>query len=88
MMRSGLECHSKRAPSKEMYRQNSFYDAGKGLIIFLGEEPWFRIDLYAEAFFQVARELGIKQTALWKATTGRRRQTWKEASTVRIASPT
>ena len=50
-------------PAKEMYRQNSFYDVGKGLIIFLGEEPWFRIDLYAEAFFQVARELGIKQTA-------------------------
>ena len=50
-------------PTREMYRQNGFYDAGNGLIIFLGEEPWFRIDLYAEAFFQAIRELGLKMTA-------------------------
>ena len=50
-------------PCKEMYRENCFYDAGNGLIIFLGEEPWFRIDLYTEAFFHSIRELGVKQTA-------------------------
>jgi hypothetical protein len=41
---------------------NSFYDAGNGLILFRGEEPWFRFDLYGEAFFQAINELGIKQT--------------------------
>ena len=49
-------------PSTEMQRENHFYDAGNGLIIFLGEEPWFRIDLYAEAFFHAIRELGVKRT--------------------------
>ncbi len=50
-------------PSTRMYRENYFYDAGKGLILFLGEEPWFRIDLYGEAFFHAVRELGVKRTA-------------------------
>ena len=49
-------------PSIEMYRENHFYDAGNGLIIFLGEEPWFRIDIYAEAFFNAVTELGVKRT--------------------------
>lgn len=42
--------------------ENSFYDAGNGLILFRGEEPWFRIDMYGEAFFQAVRELGVQQT--------------------------
>ena len=50
-------------PSNEMYRENYFFDAGDGLIIFLGEEPWFHIDLYGEGFFQAIVELGVKQTA-------------------------
>jgi hypothetical protein len=49
-------------PSRPMYRQNYFFNAGNGLIIFLGEEPWRRIEIYAQAFFQAARELGLKQT--------------------------
>jgi hypothetical protein len=49
-------------PVRNMYRRNGFYDAGNGLILFLGEEPWFRIDLYGEAFFQALKELGISQT--------------------------
>jgi proteasome assembly chaperone (PAC2) family protein len=49
-------------PAGDMYRDNNFYDAGNGLIIFLGEEPWFRIDLYGEAFFNAVSELGLKQT--------------------------
>ena len=49
-------------PSRVLSRENYFYDAGNGLIIFLGEEPWFRIDLYGEAFFHAIRELGIKRT--------------------------
>lgn len=49
-------------PSQDMHRRNFFYDAGGGLIIFLGEEPWFRIDIYGNAFFQAVRELGIQQT--------------------------
>ena len=49
-------------PSSPMRWENSFYDAGNGLILFRGEEPWFRMDLYGEAFFQAVRELGIQQT--------------------------
>jgi hypothetical protein len=50
-------------PSTGIVRDNHFYDAGDGLVIFLGEEPWFRIDLYTRAFFQAVRELGIQRTA-------------------------
>jgi hypothetical protein len=49
-------------PVRNMHRANNFFDAGNGLILFLGEEPWFRIDLYGEAFFQALKELGISQT--------------------------
>lgn len=49
-------------PSQPMSQNNSFYDAGNGLILFRGEEPWYRIDLYGEAFFQAIAELGIEQT--------------------------
>lgn len=49
-------------PVREMYRGNRFYDGGNGLIIFRGEEPWFHIEMYGEAFFQAVRELGVKQT--------------------------
>ena len=49
-------------PSKEMQRDNNFFDAGDGLVIFLGEEPWFRLDVYADSFFKAVRELGISQT--------------------------
>ena len=45
-------------PVQPMTRRNQFYDAGNGLIIFLGQEPWFRIDVYAEAFFKAVEELG------------------------------
>ena len=49
-------------PTGAMRRENNFYDAGNGLIIFRGEEPWFRIDVYGEAFFQAIKELGVSQT--------------------------
>ena len=49
-------------PSTPMAWDNSFYDAGNGLIIFRGEEPWYRIDLYGDAFFEALREIGIEQT--------------------------
>ncbi|PKB63647.1 MAG: hypothetical protein BZY80_06150 [SAR202 cluster bacterium Io17-Chloro-G2] len=49
-------------PTQDMHRRNYFYDAGDGLIIFLGEEPWFRIDIYGQAFFQAVRELGVQRT--------------------------
>lgn len=49
-------------PTGAMHRENNFYDAGNGLIIFRGEEPWFRIDVYGEAFFQALKELGVSQT--------------------------
>ena len=49
-------------PTQDMHRRNYFYDGGDGLIIFLGEEPWFRIDIYGQGFFNAIKELGIKQT--------------------------
>ena len=49
-------------PSRQMQRENYFFDAGNGLVIFLGEEPWFRLDVYAAAFFRAVRELGVLQT--------------------------
>lgn len=50
-------------PVRDMYRDNAYYDAGGGLIVFLGEEPWFNIDLYGQAFFTAMRELGVHQAA-------------------------
>lgn len=67
--RPGVAYHE-GLPSRAMYRENSFYDAGKGLIIFLGEEPWSRIDIYGEAFFEAVRELGIKQTVAVEGVNG------------------
>ena len=49
-------------PSSPLAWENSFYDGGEGLIIFRGEEPWFRMDLYGQAFFEALSELGIQQT--------------------------
>ena len=57
-------------PSTAMHRENDFYDAGNGLIIFLGEEPWFHIDIYGQGFFQAISELGIKQTVAVEGVNG------------------
>jgi PAC2 family len=57
-------------PSVAMYRENHFYDAGNGLIIFLGEEPWQRLDVYGAGFFQAVKELGIKQTVAVEGVNG------------------
>ena len=57
-------------PTKPMHRENYFYDAGNGLIIFRGQEPWFRIDIFAQAFCQAIVELGVKQTAAVEGVNG------------------
>ena len=57
-------------PTDAMHRENYFYDAGNGLIIFLGEEPWSRIDLYGEAFFQAVQELGVEQVVAVEGVNG------------------
>ena len=49
-------------PSVAMHWDNDLYDAGAGLIIFMGEEPWFEIELYGQAFFEAVRELGVEKT--------------------------
>ncbi len=48
-------------PAGGMARENNFYDAGNGLILFLGEEPWLGINVYGQAFFQALKELGVSQ---------------------------
>jgi predicted ATP-grasp superfamily ATP-dependent carboligase len=57
-------------PTDPLHRENYFYDVGNGLIIFLGEEPWSRIDLYGEAFFHAVKEFGIKQTVAVEGVNG------------------
>ena len=57
-------------PSSAMTRQNAFYEIGSGLLVFLGEEPWYRLDIYAEAFFAAIKELGIEQTVAVEGVNG------------------
>ncbi len=57
-------------PSSAMTRQNAFYEIGGGLLVFLGEEPWYRLDIYAEAFFSAIKDLGIRQTVAVEGVNG------------------
>ena len=57
-------------PSESMHRENYFFDAGDGLIVFLGEEPWYRLDLYVQGFIEAIKELGIKQTVAVEGVNG------------------
>ena len=65
-----LAAYEDGLPTKDMYRENYFYDAGNGLIIFRGEEPWFHIEIFGQAFFQAVRELGIKTTVAVEGVNG------------------
>ena len=65
-----LAAYEDGLPSQPMHRENNFYDAGNGLIIFRGQEPWFRIDIFAEAFFQAIKDLGISQTVAVEGVNG------------------
>ena len=65
-----LAAYEEGLPTQPMHRENYFYDAGNGLIIFRGQEPWFRLDIFGEAFFQAIQELGIQQTAAVEGVNG------------------
>ena len=39
-------------PSTSMTRQNAFYEIGSGLLVFLGEEPWYRLGYLLGGVFQ------------------------------------
>ena len=65
-----LAAYEDGLPTKDMYRENYFYDAGNGLIIFRGEEPWFHIEIFGQAFFQAVSELGIKTTVAVEGVNG------------------
>ena len=65
-----LAAYEDGLPSQPMHRENYFYDAGNGLIIFRGQEPWFRLDVFADGFFQAIRDLGITQTAAVEGVNG------------------
>lgn len=48
-------------------RKNEYYYAelaGKGLLLFTGDEPHINIDRYAEGFFTTIKELGVRRAAL------------------------
>ncbi len=49
-------------PSSPPTWENVFYDAGDGLVIFRGNEPWYDIERYGEAFFEAINRLGIEKT--------------------------
>ena len=49
-------------PSSPPTWENSFYDAGDGLLIFRGNEPWYDIERYGEAFFEAINRLGVTRT--------------------------
>ena len=57
-------------PSNGMYRRNVYYDAGDGLILFLGEEPWFNLSTYAETFFDGCKQLGINRVVAVEGING------------------
>ena len=65
-----LAAFNEGLPSEAMHRENDFYDAGEGLIIFLGEEPWYRMDLYSQGFFGAIKELGIQKTVAVEGVNG------------------
>ena len=65
-----LAAYEDGLPTKDMYRENYFYDAGNGLIIFRGEEPWFHIEIFGQAFFQAVSELGSKTTVAVEGVNG------------------
>jgi predicted ATP-grasp superfamily ATP-dependent carboligase len=65
-----LAAYEDGLPSKNMYRENYFYDAGNGLIIFRGEEPWFHIETFGQAFFQAISDLGIQTTVAVEGVNG------------------
>ncbi len=50
-------------PSRPMTWDNAFWDAGDGIVIFLGIEPWYRIDLYGQGFFEAVAALGNPKVA-------------------------
>ncbi len=45
-------------PTRPMRWDNGFWDAGDGVVIFLGIEPWFRFDLYSQGFFEAVDAMG------------------------------
>jgi len=53
-------CRQMVGPSNEVY----YWQSGKkGLVIFLGDEPHMNAEEYAEAFFDLAQQLGVKRIA-------------------------
>lgn len=47
-------------------KSNEFFFAGddrKGLVIFLGDEPHMRVEMYADAFFAAVKELNVRRVA-------------------------
>jgi proteasome assembly chaperone (PAC2) family protein len=55
-------------PTNEFYYAGSEVEEplqrGKGLVIFLGEEPHLNVDHYADVFFDAVSELGVKRVAV------------------------
>jgi hypothetical protein len=47
-------------PKRSMYRNNRFFQFSDDVIIFIGEEPWYQIDVYADAFYKAAKHFGVK----------------------------
>ena len=75
-------------PSQAMSRENDFYDAGNGLIIFLGEEPWYRLDIYGDGFFQAIKGPGTgADGGRGRRKRGRRPRIWSAGLPAPTARP-
>jgi proteasome assembly chaperone (PAC2) family protein len=63
LLRPVIKMEEGHIQSLDMRLNEFFYweNGGKGLVIFLGEEPHMNVDGYAEAFFKVVRELGVQR---------------------------
>ncbi|HXF64858.1 MAG TPA: PAC2 family protein [Caldilineaceae bacterium] len=62
------EVHFEEGYSRQIKRRaNDFYYVdldGKGLVIFLGDEPHMNIERYAEGFFYAIKTLGVRRAAI------------------------
>ena len=75
-------------PTADMHRENAFYDAGDGLILFRGEEPWQRIDIYGQGLLRGDQGVGSGPHGFrGRLQRPRSRRRWSGTSTACSASP-
>jgi proteasome assembly chaperone (PAC2) family protein len=59
----GYRKHLVSPRSEVFYWSQERNNRRKGLVLFLGDEPHMNVERYAEAFFDIAQQLGVKRVA-------------------------